>query len=90
METEQQSIDPIIEPYMFAWLVAAARQPELPALEPQTEPESAWIRMGQEIVAGVQTLVSAAVYATLIVTFGFQVARVEGTMRARHWRGASY
>src|SRR5437773_10886613 len=82
METEQQSIDPIIEPYMFAWLVAAARQPELPALEPQTEPESAWIRMGQEIVAGVQTLVSAAVYATLIVTFGFQVARVDGLSMA--------
>src|SRR5437667_1649054 len=82
METEQQSIDPIIEPYMFAWLVAAARQPELTALEPQTEPESAWIRMGQEIVAGVQTLVSAAVYATLIVTFGFQVARVDGLSMA--------
>ena len=33
---------------------------------------------GTEVVAGVQTLLSAAVYATLIVTFGFQVARVDG------------
>jgi signal peptidase I len=37
-----------------------------------------WRRIGQEIVATVQTLLSAAVYATLIVTFGFQVARVDG------------
>ena len=36
------------------------------------------LRMWREIVSGVQTLVSAAVYATLIVTFGFQVARVDG------------
>jgi signal peptidase I len=35
-------------------------------------------RMWREIVTGVQTLVSAAVYATLIVTFGVQVARVDG------------
>jgi hypothetical protein len=34
--------------------------------------------MGREVVAGVQTLLSAAVYATLIVTFGVQVARVDG------------
>jgi signal peptidase I len=41
-----------------------------------------WKRMGREILAGVQTLVSAAVYATLIVTFGFQVARVDGLSMA--------
>ena len=35
-----------------------------------------------EIVAWFRTLVSAAVYATLIVTFGFQVARVEGQSMA--------
>lgn len=35
-------------------------------------------RAGEEIVAWVKTFASAAVYATLIVTFGFQVARVEG------------
>ena len=35
-------------------------------------------RAGEELLAWVKTLGMAAVYATLIVTFGFQVARVEG------------
>jgi signal peptidase I len=39
-------------------------------------------RIGEELVAWFKTLVSAAVYATLIVTFGFQVARVEGQSMA--------
>lgn len=39
-------------------------------------------RVGEELVAWFKTLVSAAVYATLIVTFGFQVARVEGESMA--------
>ena len=33
---------------------------------------------GRELVLWLRTLTSAAVYATLIATFGFQVARVEG------------
>jgi len=45
--------------------------------EPERRPRP-WRRIGEEIVATVQTLLSAAVYATLIVTFGFQVARVDG------------
>jgi signal peptidase I len=36
----------------------------------------------EELVAWLKTLVSAAVYAVLIVTFGFQVARVEGQSMA--------
>jgi signal peptidase I len=43
------------------------------------------IRLAQvkdELVAWVKTLMSAAVYAVLIVTFGFQVARVEGQSMA--------
>ena len=48
----------------------------------EVEPVSPWSRIGKEIVSGVQTLVSAAVYATLIVTFGFQVARVDGLSMA--------
>jgi signal peptidase I len=36
----------------------------------------------EELVAWVKTLVSAGVYAILIVTFGFQVARVEGQSMA--------
>jgi signal peptidase I len=43
---------------------------------------NSWLRMGHEVVTGFQTLVSAAVYATLIVTFGFQVARVDGLSMA--------
>jgi signal peptidase I len=39
-------------------------------------------RIGDEFVAWLKTLASAAVYATLIVTFGFQVARVEGQSMA--------
>ncbi len=35
-------------------------------------------RAGEELLAWIKTVASAAVYATLIVTFGFQVARVEG------------
>ncbi len=56
-----------------------APAPAAPAPEPR---QSAWKRAGHEVVAGVQTLVSAAVYATLIVTFGFQVARVDGLSMA--------
>jgi signal peptidase I len=43
------------------------------------------LRMGrivEEMLAWLKTLASAAVYATLIVTFGFQVARVEGQSMA--------
>ena len=44
---------------------------------------SLWLnRLGEELVAWLKTLASAAVYATLIVTFGFQVARVEGMSMA--------
>jgi signal peptidase I len=39
-------------------------------------------RIGEELLAWFKTLASAAVYATLIVTFGFQVARVEGQSMA--------
>src|SRR5215212_4410428 len=55
--------------------------PHAPA-ELAVEVVGAWTRMGREIVAALQTLVSAAVYATLIVTFGFQVARVDGLSMA--------
>ena len=39
---------------------------------------SAFQRLLDELFAWFKTLVSAAVYATIIVTFGFQVARVDG------------
>jgi len=59
-----------------------------PATQP--EPEGRTIIVVQqrltvwrdELIAWFKTLASAAVYATLIVTFGFQVARVEGLSMA--------
>ena len=36
------------------------------------------VRLAAELAAWLRTVTSAAVYATLIVTFGFQVARVDG------------
>jgi signal peptidase I len=47
-----------------------------------TAMSTALARVGEEFFAWVKTLASAAVYATLIVTFGFQVARVEGQSMA--------
>jgi signal peptidase I len=49
---------------------------------PPGEAVGPWKRVGLELVSGVQTLVSAAVYATLIVTFVVQVARVDGLSMA--------
>ena len=61
----------------------AVDTPPLAVQPPTAAPiESAWLRAGREMVAGLKTLVSAAVYATLIVTFGFQVARVDGLSMA--------
>jgi signal peptidase I len=60
-----------------------APPPPQPAVRPQAPPSSfSFSRVGEELVAWFKTLVSAAVYATLIVTFGFQVARVEGQSMA--------
>jgi hypothetical protein len=59
--------------------------PSAPAIDPVVEPvanTATWSRIGSEILSGVQTLFSAAVYATLIVTFCFQVARVDGLSMA--------
>ncbi len=71
--------------------VQAEPHQDTPPLAP-TPQHTARIRMdkrsavlssiGEELFAWVKTLTSAAVYATLIVTFGFQVARVEGQSMA--------
>jgi signal peptidase I len=42
------------------------------------DPSLPWRRIGSEVMAGLQTLFSAGVYAAFIVTFVFQVARVDG------------
>jgi len=60
-------------------------QPLAPAPADDARPASPGIRLAQvkdELVAWVKTMMSAAVYAVLIVTFGFQVARVEGQSMA--------
>jgi signal peptidase I len=63
--------------------VAVLPAPQLvPSAPSSIDAVGPWTRMGREIVSGLQTLVSAAVYATLIVTFGFQVARVDGLSMA--------
>jgi signal peptidase I len=77
-----------------AWLALGMTPPpapDAPAARP-TSAEAGRIRLdrrsailtriGEEVFAWVKTLASAAVYATLIVTFGFQVARVEGQSMA--------
>jgi signal peptidase I len=70
----------------FVDAAAAAALPIVDAAPPLAETfeprSSAWVHAGQEVIAGLKTLVSAAVYATLIVTFGFQVARVDGLSMA--------
>jgi signal peptidase I len=52
-----------------------------PSAQPQPGSQigsSAWERFAEELITWLKTLASAAVYATLIVTFVCQVARVEG------------
>jgi signal peptidase I len=60
--------------------------PAAPAIEarrPPTVPASDTLaQLKEELVAWVKTLMSAGVYAVLIVTFLFQVARVEGQSMA--------
>jgi len=73
----------------------AMRLAAAPAVEPRpfqeatvqtdsrlTSPGVRIAQVKEELVAWVKTLLSAAVYAVLIVTFGFQVARVEGQSMA--------
>jgi len=57
------------------------QDPQSPAVTPSAATYShgaSWRRLAADVASGAQALLSAAVYATLIVTFGFQVARVDG------------
>jgi signal peptidase I len=89
MTQELLTIDPVVEAHAIACLIppSAPVDPVAPLVEtpPATEAATAvgsWTRIGQEVWSAMQTLVSAAVYATLIVTFGVQVARVDGLSMA--------
>ena len=88
---ELQAIEPalhgeLLAPEPSARVELLAPEPSAPSVIATTADEGEaigpWKRMGHEILAGLQTLVSAAVYATLIVTFGVQVARVDGLSMA--------
>lgn len=52
------------------------------APDPPPDALAKWKWMGREILAGLQSLSVAVMYAVLIVTFGFQVARVDGLSMA--------
>ena len=76
---------PASEPAALAIVAPAVSElvaTEAVAVPAPVDDTGAWKRMGREAVAAVQTLLSAAVYATLIVTFGVQVARVDGLSMA--------
>src|SRR5262245_34244759 len=72
--------DPPPAPFDATFLSTTLPEPAAVIAEPPVV--SAWQRIGSEVLSGVQTLFSAAVYATLIVTFCFQVARVDGLSMA--------
>jgi signal peptidase I len=72
-----------VDPHAFDPAVVAYRPEAVPQhAEPVRTGPSRLARFGEELITWFKTLASAAVYATLIVTFGFQVARVEGQSMA--------
>ena len=76
-ETHIQSTD---SPDRPEWIAEAVSETTEKNAEPTVHSyrPSLARRIGEEFIAWVKTFASAAVYASLIVTFGFQVARVEG------------
>ena len=82
---EPQHADSIAEPAASSdvvWPNETAGTAERAIVTEATSPLMRFNIWKDEILAWFRTLVSAAVYATLIVTFGFQVARVEGQSMA--------
>jgi signal peptidase I len=81
---EPPPLEPIAEPGEVRLMDAAPPFAMAGAeVDPRlTRPGLSLADLQEELVAWIKTLVSAAVYAILIVTFGFQVARVEGQSMA--------
>ena len=83
---ETLALEPASDGPQIIAVPAGAPRPFQEAIaQPEVRLTSPGVRIAQvkeELVAWVKTLVSAAVYAVLIVTFGFQVARVEGQSMA--------
>jgi signal peptidase I len=71
--------EPLVSAEPVPAMTAGMMPPDARPAETNAFPVS---RIAEEVVAWLKTLASAAVYATLIVTFGFQVARVEGQSMA--------
>jgi signal peptidase I len=95
LETTPAPLSPdvlsISEPPLAADRPPVADAPIVADVPPVVDPSSVvdpslpggtWRRVASELLAGARTLLSAAVYATIIVTFGFQVARVDGLSMA--------
>jgi signal peptidase I len=80
LEEHDQSVAPDLFPPVPAAALTVAIPAALPA--PRQPGYSRLAQVQEEIFAWLKTLFSAAVYAILIVTFGFQVARVEGQSMA--------
>jgi signal peptidase I len=82
--TEPLGLDPTAptDPAILASAPPGGQAPAVRTAPRSASPSQTWAVIRDEIVAWVKTLGSAAVYATLIVTFGFQVARVEGQSMA--------
>jgi signal peptidase I len=76
------ALEPAAQPPLEAVEAVEPMPPADMAPPADADASGLWVRAGHEIMAGIKTLVSAAVYATLIVTFGFQVARVDGLSMA--------
>jgi signal peptidase I len=76
--------DAHLQPATMEPMLGAFGVPQpLPRAYPETPERSfRFEALKEELFAWLRTLTSAAVYATLIVTFGFQVARVEGLSMA--------
>ena len=87
-EAAEPLSEPLPDPVSAPVALAAAAPDVLPSglrIEGDPVTTAAMQRLAlwrDELVAWFKTLASAAVYATLIVTFGFQVARVEGQSMA--------
>jgi signal peptidase I len=74
---------PVVPDSLVAAEPAPQTLPPAPIVEAQViDSTPLATRIADELIAWLKTLASAAVYATLIVTFGFQVARVEGQSMA--------
>jgi signal peptidase I len=84
MEQEALAQSPAFGPVVFTPVSGVGPGPTVTSRSVASArgPAISLSRIGEELLAWFKTLVSAAVYATLIVTFGFQVARVEGESMA--------